>query len=84
MVKTYIPPDDREVVCPACGAEIKTPPSSRNRRVQCPKCREVVVIESVAESDTGKKKRPVPASDSAAASKPSKPGSPRSKWRWPE
>lgn len=57
MVKTYIPPDDREVICPSCGAEIKTPPSPRSRRVQCPKCREVVVIESTPESEAGKKKR---------------------------
>lgn len=58
MVKTYIPPDDREVICPSCGAEIKTPPSPRSRRVQCPKCREVVVIESTPESEAGRKKRP--------------------------
>ena len=46
MVTTYIPLDQREAVCPACGASIKAPPSSRSRRVQCPKCREVIVLES--------------------------------------
>ena len=46
MVTTYSPPDQRETLCPSCGASIKAPPSPRNRRVQCPKCREVVVIES--------------------------------------
>lgn len=65
MVKTYIPPDNREVICPSCGAEIKTPPSPRSRRVQCPKCREIVVIESVPEPETGKKPRPAAAPDAA-------------------
>lgn len=46
MVTTYTPPDQAETLCPACGGAIKAPPSPRNRRVQCPKCREVVVIES--------------------------------------
>lgn len=48
MVKTYTPPDQAETLCPACGGSIKAPPSPRNRRVQCPRCREVVVIESRA------------------------------------
>lgn len=48
MVNTYTPPDQAETLCPACGGWIKAPPSPRNRRVQCPKCREVVVIESRA------------------------------------
>jgi predicted RNA-binding Zn-ribbon protein involved in translation (DUF1610 family) len=46
MVTTYTPPDQREAVCPSCGAAIKAPASPRARRVQCPKCREVIVIES--------------------------------------
>lgn len=46
MVNRYVPPDRGETVCPACGVAIKTPPSPRRRRVQCPKCREVVFIES--------------------------------------
>ena len=45
MVRTYSPPDQREAVCPACGASIMAPASFRSRRVQCPKCREVIVIE---------------------------------------
>lgn len=48
MVKTYSPPEHAETQCPVCGGAIKAPPSPRNRRVQCPKCREVVVIESRA------------------------------------
>ncbi len=48
MVTTYTPPDQNETLCPSCGASIKAPPSPRNRRVQCPKCREVIVIESRA------------------------------------
>ena len=48
MVTTYTPPDQREAVCPSCGASIKAPASPRSRRVQCPKCREVIVIESRA------------------------------------
>lgn len=57
MVKTYIPADRDEVVCPSCGAEIKAPTSPRSRRVQCPKCREVVVIETRAEPPPAKKER---------------------------
>ncbi len=45
MVKTYSPPEHGHVVCPSCGAEIRAPSASRSRRVQCPKCREVVVLE---------------------------------------
>lgn len=63
MVKTYIPPDSSEVICPSCGAEIKAPSSPRGRRVQCPKCREVVVIETFPEPKIGKKERPPSASE---------------------
>jgi hypothetical protein len=52
MVKTYVPPDNREVICPSCGAGIKTPTSPRSRRVQCPHCREVVVLENHAGAET--------------------------------
>ncbi len=65
MVKTYTPPDNREVTCPSCGAVIKTPPSPRSRRVQCPKCREVVIIENLPEPEPAKKQRPAPAPDPA-------------------
>jgi len=46
MVKTHAPPDASEAVCPSCGAGIRAAPSARRRRVQCPKCRQVVVLES--------------------------------------
>ena len=65
MVKTYIPPDSREVACPSCGAEIKAPSSPRSRRVQCPKCREVVVIETLPAPAPAKKERLPPAPDAA-------------------
>ena len=59
MVTTYTPPDQAETSCPACGGWIKAPPSPRNRRVQCPKCREVVIIESrVARSATAMEEQP--------------------------
>src|SRR5437016_6218594 len=38
--------DAQGFFCPACKAPIKAAPSARNRRVQCPKCREVVVLEA--------------------------------------
>ena len=52
MVKTYIPTESRELTCPACGAGIKAPASARSRRVQCPHCREVVVLENLAKTET--------------------------------
>ena len=57
MVKTYIPPDNREAICPACGAGIKSPPSARSRRIQCPHCREVVMIESRTAAETATPER---------------------------
>jgi hypothetical protein len=48
MRKTSATAENTETICPACGAAIKAPPSARRRRVQCPKCREVVFIESAA------------------------------------
>ena len=65
MVKTYISPDHSDVVCPSCGAAIKAPSSPRNRRVQCPKCREIVVIEIRPEPKPAKKERPSEASQVA-------------------
>lgn len=46
MPPSHLPPESGETECPACGAAIKAPPALRRRRVQCPKCREVVFIES--------------------------------------
>jgi predicted RNA-binding Zn-ribbon protein involved in translation (DUF1610 family) len=46
MVKRSAPLEAGETVCPSCGAGIKAIPSAKRRRVQCPKCREVVVLES--------------------------------------
>lgn len=57
MVKTYHPPDRSDVVCPSCGAAIKAPASPRSRRVQCPKCREVVVIENLPAPPPAPKER---------------------------
>ena len=65
MVKTYIPPDSSEVTCPSCGAGIKAPSSPRSRRVQCPKCREIVVIETLPEPKPAKKDRASVAPDAA-------------------
>jgi hypothetical protein len=46
MIKRPVPPEIGEAVCPACGAGIKAGASARRRRVQCPKCREVVFLEN--------------------------------------
>jgi hypothetical protein len=40
--------DAQAANCPACGARIKAGASPRNKRVQCPKCREIVVLETPA------------------------------------
>jgi len=44
MTKSPVPTETGEAVCPACGAAIKSSAAARRRRVQCPKCREVVFI----------------------------------------
>lgn len=52
MVNTqHVSPGSGESACSACGATIKAAPSRRRRRVQCPKCREVVFIESAFPKD---------------------------------
>jgi hypothetical protein len=66
MVKTYHPPDRSDVICPSCGAAIKAPASPRSRRMQCPKCREVVVIENLSATPSAPKER------AAATTDPSK------------
>ena len=38
--------DMLETPCPACGAPISTTSIGRRRRVQCPKCREVVELQA--------------------------------------
>ncbi len=48
MGKSPIPTENSETACPACGGAIKAPASARRRRVQCPKCREVVFLESMS------------------------------------
>ena len=40
------PREPHETPCPACGAAIGTSSIGRRRRVQCPKCREVVDIRA--------------------------------------
>ncbi len=52
MRKNSAPTENTETICPACGAAIKAPQSIRRRRVQCPKCREVVIIDSTQAKDT--------------------------------
>ena len=39
-----------ETPCPACGAPISTASIGRRRRVQCPKCREVVDLKATEKS----------------------------------
>ncbi len=70
MVRTYTPPDQNETLCPSCGASIKAPPSPRNRRVQCPKCREVVVIESRGTKKGSDPEPTVPAEDTGGEDRP--------------
>lgn len=42
----HAPAENAETACSACGATFKAPIARRRRRVQCPKCREVVFIEA--------------------------------------
>jgi len=65
MVTRYVRPDSGETVCPSCGVVIKAPPSPRRRRVQCPKCREVVFIESSRASPPEPSAAPEQATESA-------------------
>jgi hypothetical protein len=51
MVKRNAPSESIETACPACGASIKATRTTRRRRVQCPKCREVVFIESTVPAE---------------------------------
>ena len=61
--KQRVPAESGEMACPSCGAAIKMLPSVRRRRVQCPKCREVVSLEGVPEkqSETAAEAPPAPA-----------------------
>ncbi len=61
MVKNYIPPENREVTCPSCGGVFKAAPTARARRIQCPHCREVVVLENRPEPEAASR----PAADPA-------------------
>jgi hypothetical protein len=63
--KQHVPPESDETVCSACGAAIKAPPSARRRRVQCPKCREVVFIESSPGKQPEAPPEPAPAAAAA-------------------
>ena len=42
--------DAQETPCPSCGAPISTTSIGRRRRVQCPKCREVVDLKAAEKS----------------------------------
>ena len=66
MVKRQIALETGEKVCPACGGAIKAGPSARRRRVQCPKCREVVFIEG-ANANESETSSPAPQTAAAAA-----------------
>jgi hypothetical protein len=44
MAKIHALADFQEARCPACGAAINTGATSRKRKVQCPKCREIVEL----------------------------------------
>ena len=55
MVTTFHTPESQEARCPSCGAAIKVP--GRRRRVQCPKCREVITL---AEADLPPRPLPKP------------------------
>ena len=48
MATPRAPGDAEAANCPACGARIKAGASTRSRRVQCPKCREIVILEPPA------------------------------------
>src|SRR5438552_9641236 len=67
MAGPCVPADNSESVCPACGATIRSPASSRRRRVQCPKCREVVIIGESVEAQPAMPPPPAPPSAGAAA-----------------
>lgn len=67
MVRSRAPLESGETVCPACGAAIKAPHSPRRRRVQCPKCREVVFLESVPDKQPETVPQPAPASVATAS-----------------
>lgn len=66
MVTRSATPETGETVCPACGAGIRTSPSARRRRVQCPKCREVVFIESALGGEAESAPLPTPAVEMTA------------------
>jgi hypothetical protein len=70
MTKSPVPTETGEAVCPACGAAIKAPAAARRRRVQCPKCREVVFIGVPPSPEV---EAPAPASAPASAT-PELPG----------
>src|SRR6188508_339430 len=64
--KQRVPAESGEMACPSCGAAIKMLPSVRRRRVQCPKCREVVSLEGVPEKQSETAAEAPPAPDTAA------------------
>ena len=61
-----IQPDLREARCPACGTWINTAGLTRRRKVQCPKCRETVDLNT-AELAPARAEPPAPAADPVAA-----------------
>jgi hypothetical protein len=71
MNPQHVPPESGETACSACGAVIKAPPSKRRRRVQCPKCREVVFIEAAAGKPAETAPQPETSPQPAVATAPS-------------
>ena len=60
MVNTLSPNESQEAQCPECGSTIRV--AGRRRRVQCPKCREVVtLVTPEPEKRPGKPQPPVAA-----------------------
>jgi hypothetical protein len=65
MVRRFTPSDGPEAFCPACGAAFRIP--GAKRRVQCPKCREIVTVELHAEPQSRHPVPPRPPGEAPAA-----------------
>jgi predicted RNA-binding Zn-ribbon protein involved in translation (DUF1610 family) len=52
--------DAHIALCPSCGARIKAGAGARNRKVQCPKCREIVVLIDPSSKSPSKITAPAP------------------------
>ena len=61
MVNTYLPPNEFDSLCPTCGSAFQAPPSSTDRRIQCPICRELAEPDDLAGTDSTTIARTAPA-----------------------